>query len=53
MRMRSPKKNKGKELELNVDICIEDELPDDPEIAVPFIANLILFLIFNCRFDVI
>ncbi|KAL9675161.1 hypothetical protein QQ045_003362 [Rhodiola kirilowii] len=32
-RMRALKKKKGKELELNVDICIEDELPDDPEIV--------------------
>lgn len=33
MRKRTPKR-KQKELELCVDICIEDELPDDPEILV-------------------
>uniref|UniRef100_A0A7N0V739 Haloacid dehalogenase-like hydrolase family protein n=1 Tax=Kalanchoe fedtschenkoi TaxID=63787 RepID=A0A7N0V739_KALFE len=33
VRMRAPKKSRGKELELNVDICIEDELPDDHEIV--------------------
>ncbi|KAK2643841.1 hypothetical protein Ddye_019036 [Dipteronia dyeriana] len=31
--MRSSVKSKEKELELNVSICIEDELPDDPEIS--------------------
>lgn len=33
MRRRAAK-SKEKELELNVSICIEDELPDDPEILV-------------------
>lgn len=29
-------KSKEKELELNVSICIEEDLPDDPEVLVPF-----------------
>lgn len=33
VRRRVPK-SKNKELELNVSICIEDELPDDPEVLV-------------------
>lgn len=32
--MRRRPKSKNKELELNVGICIEEELPDDPEILV-------------------
>uniref|UniRef100_A0A2P2L571 Uncharacterized protein MANES_03G060700 n=1 Tax=Rhizophora mucronata TaxID=61149 RepID=A0A2P2L571_RHIMU len=32
LRRRAPAKSKEKELELNVSICIEEELPDDPEI---------------------
>ncbi|KAL2584267.1 hypothetical protein AAZV13_14G119400 [Glycine max] len=31
-RRRAPPKSKGKELQLCVDICIEEDLPDDPEI---------------------
>lgn len=31
---RRPAKNKEKELELDVKICIEEQLPDDPEIMV-------------------
>ena len=31
---RRPAKSKAKELELGVKICIEEELPDDPEILV-------------------
>lgn len=33
VRRRAPK-NKEKELELSVDICIEEDLPDDNEILV-------------------
>lgn len=33
VRRRAPK-SKDKELELNVSICLEEELPDDPEILV-------------------
>jgi hypothetical protein len=33
VRRRAPKR-KDKELELNVSICLEEELPDDPEILV-------------------
>lgn len=29
-------KSKEKELELNVSICIEEDLPDDPEVLVHF-----------------
>jgi hypothetical protein len=35
VRSRTPKRKK-KELELSVDICIEESLPDDPEILVGF-----------------
>lgn len=35
VRRRATAKSKQKELELNVSICIEEELPDDPEILVP------------------
>ena len=35
VRSRTPKKKK-KELELSVPICIEESLPDDPEILVSF-----------------
>ncbi|KAG4379170.1 hypothetical protein GLYMA_17G192300v4 [Glycine max] len=31
-RRRAPPKSKGKELQLCVEICIEEDLPDDPEI---------------------
>lgn len=34
-------KSKQKELELNVSICIEDELPDDPEVLVHFLFILL------------
>ncbi|XP_065849126.1 endoribonuclease YBEY, chloroplastic isoform X3 [Euphorbia lathyris] len=32
VRRQAVRKSKGKELELSVSICIEDELPDDPEL---------------------
>lgn len=34
-------KSKQKELELNVSICIEDELPDDPEVLVHILFILL------------
>ena len=34
-------KSKQKELELNVSICIEDELPDDPEVLVRILFILL------------
>lgn len=34
VRRKPAKKSKEKELELSVSICIEDDLPDDPEILV-------------------
>ena len=36
-------KSKEKELELNVSICIEEDLPDDPEVLVHFRVPLRLF----------
>ena len=38
---RRPAKSKEKQLELSVSICIEEELPDDPEILVKYL-NLTL-----------
>lgn len=38
-RKRSLKK-KEKELELSVNICIEEQLPDDPEIVVIYLSLL-------------
>lgn len=40
VRRRAPKR-KDKELELNVSICIEEELPDDPEILVSHLCCVI------------
>lgn len=52
VRRRVPK-GKIKELELNVSICIEEELPDDPEILVPlsfftYILHICPFSFFFC-----
>ena len=47
-RRRAPPKSKGKELQLCVEICIEEDLPDDPEILVLHTEILWFFLfIFN------
>lgn len=43
---RRAAKSKEKELELNVSICIEEELPDDPEILVARSLSFSLFFFF-------
>ncbi|KAG5098275.1 hypothetical protein JHK82_048129 [Glycine max] len=44
-RRRAPPKSKGKELQLCVEICIEEDLPDDPEILDPLEE---VDMIFDC-----
>ena len=46
VRRRAPKA-KEKELELCVDICIEEDLPDDPEILVLHTPILCFFFLFS------
>lgn len=47
MRRRAPK-SKEKQLELCADICIEEDLPDDPEIFVGHCPNSSSFCNLNC-----
>ena len=47
VRRRAPKRNE-KELELNVSICIEEDLPDDPEILVSLSLSLYVYIYNPC-----
>lgn len=50
---RRPAKSKEKQLELRVSICIEEELPDDPEILVKYLNLTLPFktLLVFCLID--